>query len=72
MILWHILKSHKNRPHTMSQVYRFQMKLSMSIHYHVLRFKKLLINLKNFDEDIKDRVKAIILLHSLLEKYSYL
>ena len=38
---------------------------------HVSRFDKLLVDLKNLDEDIKDEVKAIILLHSLLEEYSH-
>ena len=31
---------------------------------HVLRFKKLLADLKNLDESIKDKVKTMILLHS--------
>ena len=38
---------------------------------HVSRFEKLLVDLKNLDEDIKDEVKAMILLHSLLEEYSH-
>ena len=41
------------------------------MHDHVSRFEKLLADLKNLDEDIKDKVKAMILLHSLLEEYSH-
>ena len=40
------------------------------MHDHVSRFEKLLADLKNLDEDIKDEVKAIILLHSLPEEYT--
>ncbi|KAH9794681.1 hypothetical protein KPL71_004983 [Citrus sinensis] len=43
----------------------------VSMHDHVSRFEKLLADLKNFDEDIKDEVKAMILLHSLPEEYSH-
>ncbi|KAH9648687.1 hypothetical protein KPL70_025692 [Citrus sinensis] len=55
----------------MSQVYGFRMKPGVSMHDHVSRFEKLLADLKNLDEDIKDKVKVIILLHSLLEEYSH-
>ena len=41
------------------------------MHDHVSRFEKLLADLKNLDEDIKDEVKVMILLHSLLEEYSH-
>ena len=60
----YLLKSSKNRFHAMNQVYSFRMKHWASMHDHVLRFKKLLADLKNFHEDIKDEVKAMILLHS--------
>ncbi|KAH9668753.1 retrovirus-related pol polyprotein from transposon TNT 1-94-like protein [Citrus sinensis] len=43
----------------------------VSMHDHVSRFEKLLADLKNLDEDIKDEVKAMILLHSLPEEYSH-
>ncbi|KAH9800313.1 Histidinol dehydrogenase [Citrus sinensis] len=55
----------------MSQVYGFRMKPGVSMHNNISRFEKLLANLKNFDEDIKDEVKAMILLHSLPEEYSH-
>ncbi|KAH9679278.1 hypothetical protein KPL71_026064 [Citrus sinensis] len=55
----------------MSQVYGFRMKHGVSMHDHVSRFEKLLADLKNLDEDIKDEVKAMILLHSLPEEYSH-
>ncbi|KAH9782721.1 Integrase catalytic domain-containing protein [Citrus sinensis] len=67
----YLLKSPENRVHAMSQVYGFRMKHGMSKHDHVSRFEKLLADLKNLDEDIKDEVKAMIMLHSLLEEYSY-
>ena len=47
------------------------MKHGVSMHDHVSKFKKLLADLKNLDKDIKDEVKAMILLHSLLEEYSH-
>ncbi|KAH9779099.1 Integrase catalytic domain-containing protein [Citrus sinensis] len=77
MTLWrtlkekYLLKSPENRLHAMSQVYGFRMKHGVSMHDHVSRFKKLLADLKNLDEDIKNEVKAMILLHSLPEEYSH-
>ena len=47
------------------------MKPEVSMHDHVSRFEKLLIDLKNLDEHIKDEVKAMIRLHLLLEEYSH-
>ena len=38
---------------------------------YVSRLEKLFANLKNLDECIKDGVKAMILLHSFLEKYNH-
>ncbi|KAH9717385.1 hypothetical protein KPL71_021793 [Citrus sinensis] len=55
----------------MSQVYGFRMKPGVSMHDHVSRFEKLLADLKNLDEDIKDEVKAMILLHAQPEEYSH-
>ncbi|KAH9733924.1 retrovirus-related pol polyprotein from transposon TNT 1-94-like protein [Citrus sinensis] len=60
MTLWrtleekYLLKSPENYLHAMSQVYGFQMKSGVSMHDHVSRFEKLLADLKNLDEDIKD------------------
>ena len=65
------MKSPENRLHAMSQVYGFRMKPGVSMHDHISRFEKLLADLKNLDEDIKDEVKAMILLHSLREEYSH-
>ena len=67
----YLVKSPENRLHAMSQVYGFRMKHGVSMHDHVSRFEKLLADLKNLDEDIKDEVKAMILLHSLPEEYSH-
>ena len=41
------------------------------MHDHISRFKKLLVNLKNLDENIKNKVNAMILLYSFLEEYSH-
>ncbi|KAH9697268.1 Integrase catalytic domain-containing protein [Citrus sinensis] len=77
MTLWrtleekYLLKGPENRLHAMSQVYGFRMKPAVSMHDHVSRFEKLLADLKNLDEDIKDEVKAMIMLHSLPEEYSH-
>ncbi|KAH9764080.1 hypothetical protein KPL70_001401 [Citrus sinensis] len=76
MTLWctleekYMLKSPENRLHTMSKVYGFLMKYGVSMHDHVLRFEKLLADLKNLDKDINDEVKTMILLHSLPEEYN--
>ncbi|KAH9762567.1 hypothetical protein KPL70_000851 [Citrus sinensis] len=76
MTLWctleekYLLKCSENRLRAMSQVYGFRMKLRVSMHDHVSRFKKLLVDLKNLDKDIKDEVKVMILLHSPQEEYS--
>ncbi|KAH9726184.1 hypothetical protein KPL70_008163 [Citrus sinensis] len=67
----YLVKSPENHLHAMSQVYGFRMKSGVSMHDHVSRFEKLLADLKNLDEDIKDEVKAMILLHSLPEEYSH-
>ena len=47
------------------------MKPRVSMHDHVSRFEKLLTDLKNFDEAIKDEVNAMILLRSLPDEYNY-
>ncbi|KAH9666242.1 Integrase catalytic domain-containing protein [Citrus sinensis] len=67
----YLVKSPENRLHAMSQVYGFRMKPRVSMHDHISRFENLLADLKNLNEDIKDEVKAMILLHSLLEEYSH-
>ncbi|KAH9699247.1 hypothetical protein KPL71_024272 [Citrus sinensis] len=67
----YLLKSPENRLHAMSQVFGFRMKPGVSMHDHVSRFEKLLADLKNLDEDIKDEVKAMILLQSRPEQYSH-
>ena len=66
-----LVESLENRLHAISQIYSFRMKPRVSMHDHVSRFEKLLVDLKNLDEDIKDEVKAMILLHSLTEEYSH-
>ncbi|KAH9657232.1 retrovirus-related pol polyprotein from transposon TNT 1-94-like protein [Citrus sinensis] len=67
----YLVKSPENRLHAMSQVYGFRMKPGVSMHDHVSIFEKLLAYLKNLDQDIKDEVKAMILLHSLPKEYSH-
>ena len=47
------------------------MKSAVSMHDHLSRFEKLLVDLKNLDEVIKDEVKTMILLYSLPEEYSH-
>ncbi|KAH9792408.1 hypothetical protein KPL71_004103 [Citrus sinensis] len=77
MTLWrtleekYLLKNPENLLHAMSQVYGFRMKPGVSMHDHVSRFEKLLVDLKNLDEDIKDEVNVMILLHSLPEEYNH-
>ena len=47
------------------------MKSGVSMHDHVSKFEKLLADLKNLDEDIKDEVKVMILLHSIPNEYNH-
>lgn len=47
------------------------MKLGVSMHNHVSRFEKLLIDLKNLHEDIKDKAKTMFLLHSFRKEFSH-
>ena len=63
MTLWRTLEE--------KYLYGFRMKPEVSMHDHVSRFEKLLANLKNLDEDIKDEVKVMILLQSLPKEYSH-
>ena len=43
----------------------------VSVPNHFSRFEKLLANLKNLDENIKDEVKTMIILHSLSKEYNH-
>lgn len=47
------------------------MKLGVSMHNHVSRFEKLLIDLKNLHEDIKDKAKTMFLLQSFRKEFSH-
>ena len=55
----------------MRQVYGFRMKPAMSMHDHISRFEKLLVDLKNLDEVIKDEINDMIILYALLKEYSH-
>ena len=50
----------ENRLNVISQVYGFRMKPGVSMHDHVSRFEKLLVDLKNLHKDIKDEVNVMI------------
>ena len=71
--IWEILeskyltKSVKNCLHLKRRLYRFQLKKKISIGEHMNNYTKLLADLANIDEKIKDEDKALILLSSLLD-----
>ena len=62
-----MMKSIENQLHLKSRLYRFQLK-KISICEHINNYTKLLANLANVNEAIKDKDKALILLSSLLDE----
>jgi len=65
-----LTKSIENCLHLKRRLYRFQLKNKISIGEKMNNYTKLLTNLTNMDEMIKDEDKALILLSSLPdEKY---
>ncbi|KAM1232702.1 hypothetical protein ACFX13_002545 [Malus domestica] len=68
----YMTKSIENRLHLKKQLYRFQYKEDMKMITHLDSFNKLIVDLLNLDEHVKDEDKALILLNSLPEAYDYL
>jgi len=60
-----LIKSIKNRLYLIMRLYRFQLKNEISIGEHMNNYTKLLADLANVNEVIKDEDKALILLSSL-------
>ena len=59
------MKSVENRLHLKRRLYRFQLKKGISIDEH-MNYTKLLANLANMNELIKDKDKELIMLSYLL------
>ena len=72
--IWEILESKyltkniKNRLYLKRRLHRFQLKNRISIYKHKINYTKLLVDLTNVDEVIKDEDKMLILLSSLLDE----
>ena len=72
--IWEILeskyltKSIENRLYLKRRLYRFQLRNGISIGKYMNNYTKLLADLANVDEVIKDGDKALILLSSLLDE----
>jgi len=60
-----LTKSIENRLHLKRRFYRFQLKNRISTGEHMNNYTKLLADLTNVDEMVKDKNKALILLSSL-------
>ncbi|KAM2047258.1 hypothetical protein ACFX1T_005942 [Malus domestica] len=64
-------KSAENRLHLKKKLYRFQYNEGTKMIRHLDAFNKLIADLLNLDEDIKDEDKALILLNSLPDSYEH-
>lgn len=67
----YMTKSIENRLHLKKKLYRFQFKGTKMIQ-HLDAFNKLIADLLNLDEEIKDEDKALLLLNSLPDAYDHL
>ncbi|KAK8934286.1 hypothetical protein KSP39_PZI015019 [Platanthera zijinensis] len=65
----YMTKSVENRLHMKRRLYRFTMRKGVSIDDHLNEFTKLLADLFNLDEEVKDEDKALLLLNSLPDSY---
>ena len=68
----YMTKSIENRLHLKKQLYLFQYKEGTRMISHLDAFNKLIADLLNLDEDVKDEDKALILLNSLPDSYDHL
>ena len=77
-VLWqkledkYMTKSIENRLYLKRKLFRFQYKEGTSMLDHLNVFNKLIADLLNLDEEIKDEDKALVLLNSLPNSYKYL
>jgi len=63
----YLTKSIENCLHLKKRLYRFQLKKEISIGEHMNNYTKILANLANVEEGIKEEDKALILLNSLMD-----
>ncbi|KAM7466611.1 hypothetical protein LguiB_014173 [Lonicera macranthoides] len=76
--IWKILeekymtKSIENRLYLKKKLFRFEYARGTSMSEHVDEFNKMISDLLNLNEDMKDEDKAILLLNSLPESYDHL
>jgi len=64
----YLTKSIENPLHLKRRLYRFQLKNEISIGENMDNYLKLLVDLANMSEMIKDEDKALILLSSLMDE----
>ena len=76
--IWKILedkymtKSIENRLYLKKKLFRFEYARGTSMSEHVDEFNKMISDLLNLNDDMKDEDKAILLLNSLPESYDHL
>uniref|UniRef100_A0A5B7BZJ7 Putative copia LTR rider n=1 Tax=Davidia involucrata TaxID=16924 RepID=A0A5B7BZJ7_DAVIN len=77
-VLWQKLenkfmtKSIENRLYLKKKLFQFQYKKGTSMLKHLDNFNKVLADLQNLDEEIKEEDKALLLLNSLPDSYDHL
>ena len=65
-------KSYENRLYLKKKLFRFQYKPGTIINDHIALFNKLVANLLNLEENVKNEDKALLLLTSLPDEYDHL
>uniref|UniRef100_A0A5B7C411 Retrovirus-related Pol polyprotein from transposon TNT 1-94 n=1 Tax=Davidia involucrata TaxID=16924 RepID=A0A5B7C411_DAVIN len=65
-------KSIKNRLYLKKKLFQFQYKKGTSMLKHLNSFNKVLADLQNLGEEIKEEDKALLLLNSLPDSYDHL
>ena len=65
-------KSCENRFYLKKKLFRFQYQPSTTINDHIILFNKLVADLLNLEENVKDEDNAWLLLASLLDEYDHL
>ncbi|KAL6226184.1 hypothetical protein ACLB2K_000147 [Fragaria x ananassa] len=68
----YMTKSAENRLHLKRRLFNFKYKEGTKMIHHLDAFNKLVADLLNLDEDIKDEDKAMLLVNSLPDSYEHL
>ncbi|KAI0500208.1 hypothetical protein KFK09_018417 [Dendrobium nobile] len=65
----YLMKSVENHLHMKRWLYRFQMRHMITIDEHLNNFTKLLADILNLDENVRDEDKTLLPLNSLLDEF---